>query len=144
MDSRLAGIARRLGWTYTRYADDLTFSAGAGTPAVEAIGYLLARVRHIAQDEGFVVNEKKTRVQRPSAPQTVTGIVVNARPGVPRDTVRRLRAILHRARAEGLTAQNREGRPHFEAWLGGMIAYVQMVNPKQGEPLRRAFEQVGR
>ncbi|HEY7090168.1 MAG TPA: reverse transcriptase domain-containing protein, partial [Tepidisphaeraceae bacterium] len=51
LDSRLSGIAKKLGWTYTRYADDLTFSAD-GEPSKQ-IGYLLARIRHIAQDEGF-------------------------------------------------------------------------------------------
>jgi hypothetical protein len=139
LDSRLSGIAAKLGFAYTRYADDLTFSA----PADEGrVGYLLARVRHIARDEGFAVNEAKTRVQRPSARQTVTGVVVNARPGVPRTTVRRLRAILHRARTQGLAAQNRENHPHFEAWLRGMVAYVQMVNPGQAEPLRKSLAEL--
>jgi RNA-directed DNA polymerase len=133
-------MAAKLGWTYTRYADDLSFSA-SGEPS-EKIGYLLACVRHIAQDEGFTVNEAKTRVLRQSTRQLVTGVVVNDRPGVPRDEVRRLRAILHRAKTQGLAAQNRERVPHFEAWLGGMIAYIHMVNPKQAEPLRRALAAV--
>lgn len=138
MDGRLCGIARKLGWTYTRYADDLTFSADSS--AGEKPGYLLARVRHIAQDEGFQVNEKKTRVQRRNTAQTVTSIVVNQRPGAPRKLVRRLRAILHRAKHEGLAAQNRDHAPNFEAWLQGMIAYVCMVNPAQGTPLKVAFQ----
>lgn len=140
MDSRLAGIAAKLGWAYTRYADDLSFSAQG--EAAQKVGYLLARIRHIAQDEGFAVNEKKTRVLRQSDAQTVTGIVVNERAGVPRDTVRRLRAILHRAKAEGLAAQNRQKLPHFEQWVRGMIAYVTMVNPGQGKPLREALDRL--
>ena len=100
------------------------------------MGYVLARVRHISQDEGFVVNEKKTRVLRRNTAQLVTGIVVNERPAVPRKLVRRLRAILHHAKTEGLAAQNRCSHPHFEAWLGGMVAYVSMVNPEQGRPLQ--------
>jgi retron-type reverse transcriptase len=142
LDSRLNGIAMKLGWTYTRYADDLSFSA-SGEPS-QKIGYLLARVRHISQDEGFAVNEKKTRVLRQQNRQLVTGIVVNDRPGIDRRTIRRLRAILHRAKKEGLQAQNRERLPHFQAWLSGMIAYVHMVNPKQAEPLRREFDAVAR
>jgi RNA-directed DNA polymerase len=140
LDSRLAGIAKKLGWNYSRYADDMTFSASA-EPA-QKVGYLLARLRHIAQDEGFAVNEKKTRVQRQSARQSITGIVVNNRPGVPRDLARRLRAILHRAKTQGLAAQNQQHHPHFEAWLDGMIAYISMVNPRQAAPLRQAFDAV--
>jgi retron-type reverse transcriptase len=139
LDSRLNGIARKLGWQYTRYADDLSFSSSA-EGSHERIGYLLARIRHIAQDEGFAVNETKTRVARQSTRQLVTGVVVNQRPGVERKTVRRIRAILHRAKREGLAAQNREKIPHFEAWLSGMIAYIHMVNPKQAAPLRAALD----
>lgn len=138
LDARLNGIATKLGWTYTRYADDMTFSAD-GEPA-KLTAYLMARVRHIAEGEGFVVNEKKTRVQRRNTAQTVTGVVVNTRPGISRHVVRRMRAILHRAGKEGLAAQNRQQHPHFEVWVRGMIAYISMVNPKQGQPLRSALD----
>jgi retron-type reverse transcriptase len=134
LDKRLAGLAAKLGLTYTRYADDLSFS-GDDT-AGDKVGYLLARVRHIAQDEGFAVNEAKSRVLRQGTAQLVTGLVVNDRPGVPRAEVRRLRAILHRARLEGLETQNREQRPDFVAWLRGKIAFVEMVRPETGAKLR--------
>ena len=141
LDKRLNGLAEKLGSRYTRYADDITFS-GSGEVA-EKIGWLLAKIRHIAEDEGFRINQNKTRVHRPHTAQMVTGIVVNERPGVPRKLVRRLRAILHRAQFEGLENQNRENRPHFEDWVRGMVAYIQMVNPKQAEPLKQALEKLG-
>jgi len=138
LDKRLAGLAAKLGLTYTRYADDLTFSGGAEFET--RAGYLMARVRHIAEDEGFTVNEKKSRVHRRNTAQRVTGLVVNDRPGVVRREVRRLRAILHHARTEGLDAQNREGRPNFRAWLRGKIAYVGMVRPEVGAKFRAELE----
>ncbi|QDU58349.1 reverse transcriptase family protein [Aeoliella mucimassa] len=140
MDTRLTAISSKLGWSYSRYADDLTFSTAG--EASQQVGYLLARIRHITQEEGFGLNRKKTRVQRRSAQQSVTGIVVNDRAGVARKTVRQLRAILHNAKTTGLAAQNREGRPDFEAWLQGMIAYVRMVNPEQAASLTDAYEQL--
>jgi RNA-directed DNA polymerase len=142
LDRRLGGLAARLGLRYTRYADDLTFS---GTAEVEPkLGYLLARVRHLALAEGFRVNEKKTRVLRRGAAQVVTGLVVNDRPGVARREVRRLRAILHRARTEGLEAQNRAGHPNFRAWLLGKIAYVRMARPEVGAKLLAEFRALER
>ena len=70
LDKRLQGIAAKLSLSYTRYADDLTLS---GQDSLKTrIGYVMARVRHIADDEGFVVNEKKSRVQRRNTAQTVT------------------------------------------------------------------------
>jgi retron-type reverse transcriptase len=140
LDKRLGGMARKLGLTYTRYADDLTFAGGQDLN--ERIGYLMARVRHIAAEEGFAVNGKKSRVLRRNAAQRVTGLVVNDRPGVAREEVRRLRAILHQARTEGLDRQNREGRPNFLAWLRGKIAYIGMARPEVGARLRAALDKV--
>lgn len=140
LDKRLLGLAAKMGFTYTRYADDLTFSGGP--ELAERVGYLIARVRHFAREEGFTLNEKKSRVMRRNAAQTVTGVVVNDKPSVSRDELRRLRAILHRAKAEGLDAQNREGRPNFRAWLEGKIAFVSMIRPDVGARLKAEFAAV--
>ena len=75
LDRRLGGATRKLGWTYTRYADDLTFSAPAAGSAQVAL--IFARVRAIVTAEGFAVNEAKGRVQR-GGRHTVTGLVVIA------------------------------------------------------------------
>ena len=138
LDKRLLGVAAKLGLTYTRYADDLSFSGSAELQG--KIGWLLAKVRNICREEGFQVNEKKTRVMRRSRAQTVTGVVVNDKPSVPRDELRRLRAILHRAKTEGLDAQNRDGRPNFREWLRGKIAFVSMVRPDAGAKLKASFD----
>jgi retron-type reverse transcriptase len=130
LDRRLAGLAKKLGLACTRYADDITLSGGP--EVMDKIGYLMARVRHIAQEEGFAVQERKSRVQRRNTAQVVTGLVVNDKPGVRRRELRRIRAILHRARREGLDFQNREKRPNFRAWLEGKIAWISMSRPEIG------------
>lgn len=140
LDRRLGGVAAKLGWTYTRYADDLTFSGDTLVPKGEknpkSVGWLLARMRHVCEAEGFEVNEKKVRVLRRNAAQTVTGIVVNEKPSTSRAERRKLRAILHHARFEGLERQNRIGHANYVAWLRGHVAYVLMVNPAQGQKLK--------
>jgi retron-type reverse transcriptase len=140
LDRRLGGVAAKLGWTYTRYADDLSFSGDTLVPKGErnrrSVGWLLARVRHICEAEGFAVNEKKVRVQRRNTAQVVTGVVVNEKASTPRDERRRLRAILHHARFEGIEKQNRIGHANYVAWLRGHVAYVMMVNPEQGKKLK--------
>lgn len=133
LDRRLSGMARKHGFTYTRYADDLTFS-GDGKTSSE-IAMLLARVRHVVDEEGFAINPKKGRVQRASGRQTVTGIVVNDRPSVPREEVRLLRAILRNAEKTSLAAQNRENLPHFEAHIRGRLSYLHMVDPGRAAPM---------
>lgn len=138
LDRRLSGMATERGFTYTRYADDLTFSAPAGKR--EEVGRLLARVRHVAAEEGFTLHPRKGRVQRAGGRQTVTGIVVNQKPALAREEVRRLRAILHGARRTGLEAQNREGRPYFAAWLRGKLAYLAMVDRERGLAMLRELD----
>src|SRR5262245_846107 len=140
LDRRLTGLAGKLNLVYTRYADDLTFSAAE--PMKERVGYLMARVRHIAQDEGFTVNEKKSRVLRRNAAQLVTGLVVNDKPTLRRRDIRRLRAILHRAAREGLDKQNRTGHPHFVAQLRGKIALLHMVRPELAAKFRTQLTSV--
>ncbi|SIN69542.1 RNA-directed DNA polymerase [Singulisphaera sp. GP187] len=138
LDRRLGGLARKFDLSYTRYADDLTLSGDATLEA--RVGYLMARLRHIASEEGFAVNEAKSRVLRQGTAQTVTGLVVNDRPGVRRAEVRRLRAILHRAKSEGLASQNHAGHPDFLAWLHGKIAFVAMARPEAGAALRAELD----
>jgi retron-type reverse transcriptase len=142
LDRRLRGMSAQAGWTYTRYADDLTFSAAAGKR--DQVGRLLARVRHLAAEEGFTLHPRKGRVQRMAGRQTVTGIVVNRKLSVPREEVRRLRAILHGAKRAGLEAQNREGRPYFEAWLRGKLAYLAMVDRPRGLSMLRQLDDLPR
>ena len=140
LDRRLSGASKKLGFTYTRYADDLTFSSDAA--AAKQLALLFARVRHIVKEEGFVVNEAKGRVQRKARRQSVTGVVVNDKPGVPREEVRRLRAILHGATRTGLAAQNRDNRADFDAYLRGKIAYIAMIDAAKGAALLAAYKAV--
>jgi hypothetical protein len=140
LDRRMSGLAKALGYGYTRYADDLAFSwrkaSGDETSRAQApIGTLLRGVATILDGEGFRVHRKKTAVRRAGSSQRITGLVVNKAPDapparVPRETIRRLRAAIH----------NREkGKPGKEgeslAQLRGMAAFVYMVDPKKG----RAF-----
>lgn len=140
LDLRLSGMAEKLGWNYTRYADDITWSIQE-TPS-PSIGYILSRIRHIVDDEGFELNHSKTRVLRRNQRQSVTGVTVNDQPGIPRATIRRVRSILHNAKRTGLAAQNVDNHPYFESWLLGMIGWIQMVNPKRGRQLRSAYEEL--
>lgn len=121
LDRRLAGLARSLGFRYTRYADDLTFS-GDDTAAAAR---LLGGARRIVEAEGFTVNASKTRAMRKGRRQTVTGVVVNDALGLSRQDRRRLRAAIHQA--DGSAARREELRGH--------VAYVRMLSPKQAEPL---------
>ncbi|HWB80567.1 MAG TPA: reverse transcriptase family protein [Nannocystaceae bacterium] len=135
LDARLAGLARKFEFVYTRYADDLTFSGDE----LPKLGALLGAVRRVITAEGFVENAAKTRIMHRGRRQEVTGLVVNERVGLSRTQRRRLRAILHNCAKTGIAAQNREEHPRFRAWLEGMIAYVQSVDPRRAVAWRNAL-----
>jgi len=128
MDRRLAGLARRYGFAYTRYADDLTFS-GNDIAGAHALRLLAARV---VEEEGFKVNQRKTQIRRNGSRQTVTGVVVNDVLGLSRQERRRLRAAIHRY-VKASAAGN--GNPAQLARLDGKVAYLSMLNAVQARRL---------
>lgn len=145
LDRRLLGLARQLGFVYTRYADDLTFSA-SGEAARDNVGRLLGRVRWILRDEGFTPHPDKERVMRKGRRQEVTGLVVNAdKPGVPRETRRRLRAALHRATQAGAgQPAHWQGQAARPSQLLGLAQFVHQVDPVQGGRLLAQARQLQR
>ncbi|TAL23308.1 MAG: RNA-directed DNA polymerase [Aquabacterium sp.] len=133
LDRRLQGLADKMGYTYTRYADDLTFSAPP--EAADRVGRLLRQVDHVLHDEGFTPHPDKQRVMRAGSRQEVTGVVVNQKPSVSRDERRRLRAALHNAQRNGIEAATWQGRPATRETLVGYARFVQMVDAHQGAGL---------
>lgn len=125
LDQRLTRLAAKVGATYTRYADDLTFSFKATDVR---IGRFMWWVDVICQQEGFLERPDKRRVLRNKHQQRVTGLVVNAGVHVPRADRKRFRAILHNCAKHGVASQAK-GRDDFEAYLAGYAAYVAMVEP---------------
>lgn len=133
LDARLTGLARSLGFTYTRYADDMTFS-GSGE-AAGRVGPLLKYLAEIVTAEGFTLHPDKTRVMRRGSHQEVTGLTVNEAVAVPRETLRRFRALLHQIGRSG-PAGKRWGRSDDVMTAAhGFACFVRMVSPETGARL---------
>lgn len=129
LDRRLAGLARKRQLTYTRYADDLTFSGDLDRAQAES---LRALATHLIASEGFTVNAKKTRIMASGARQSVTNVVVNQTLGLSRKERRRWRASAHQ-----LSLRPESERAGLRAQLEGRIAFLHMLNPRQAEALAR-------
>lgn len=128
LDRRLAGLAAKHGFSFTRYADDLTFS---GDDAAK-VTTLLQSVAKIVAAEGFQLNTAKTHVMRKGNRQMVAGVVVNETAGLSRTERRKLRAAIHQ-----LGANPPAEAVSVRRQLAGKVAYLHMLNPKQAEPLAR-------
>jgi retron-type reverse transcriptase len=121
LDRRLAGLAKSRGITYTRYADDMIFSGGPDTPKI------LRAVRAYVAEEGFTLNEKKTRILRRGRRQEVCGLVVNERVSVPRKWRRRVRAEVHHL------ATGRDAKPPNFAHLRGELAFLKCFHAQEAQ-----------
>ena len=140
LDCRLTGLAKRFGATYTRYADDLTFSGGHELRRTQL--RLRKWVIRVVTEEGFTLNAAKTRVKSQSDRQTVTGLVVNVKPNVRRRDFDLLKAILTNCVRHGPASQNRDKLPHFRAHLQGRVAFVASIHPVRGAKLRAIFTRI--
>jgi RNA-directed DNA polymerase len=131
LDRRLTGLARSLDATYTRYADDLTFSGDA-----QIAPLLLRAVPQIVTDAGFRPNPAKTRVMPARGRQTVTGLTVNSRVNIARESYDKLKATIHHLSRPD---DPRRTNAAFLTSLLGQIAWVEQVHPQRGDRLRNAF-----
>lgn len=102
LDMRLVRLAKKYGVTYSRYADDITFSTSqkdfpaglaAPDPADATIWQLSDELLGKITASGFAVNPAKTRMQFRGSRQTVTGLVVNEKINIPSDYYRKARAM---------------------------------------------------
>lgn len=106
LDSALRGLAQNHGCTYTRYADDITFSTTRpqlpkqiATLKFDEAGkrrvLLGDALRQIIEGNRFKINESKVRLRVAGQRFEVTGLVVGRGVNVPREYVRGVRGLLH-------------------------------------------------
>ena len=110
LDIHLVRLASHNGCTYSRYADDLTFSTNkpefpapiakrtAGDESNWRPGNELAR---LVQKSGFEINPLKTRMQYRDSRQEVTGLVVNRKVNVRSEYRHTVRAMVHHLLTRG-------------------------------------------
>ena len=122
LDRRLEGLARRFHMTYTRYADDMTFSSNHNV--YRDGGDFMSELNRIISECGFTVNPSKTRLQKRGARQEVTGLNVGERVNVSRHYVKTLRVMIHHI------AINDQPTKHDVNVAKGKLNYLCMVKGK--------------
>lgn len=139
LDRRMKGVAKRFGLHYSRYADDMTFSSMHNV--YQEGGEFRQEISRIITEQGFIMNENKTRLQKAGARQEVTGLTVNAIANVSRKYISDLRWILHVWEKEGYAKAYalfypkykhekgyiKKGEPVMENVIGGKLNYLRMV-----------------
>ncbi len=143
LDRRLAGLAKRFGLRYSRYADDITFSSMHYV--YQKTGEFRKELERIITDQGFQINENKTRLQKRGSRQEVTGIIVSDKLNVTQKYVREIRDILYIWARYGYGAAYAKFLPNYKSKKGhikkgnpdlinvidGKLMYLKMVKGEE-------------
>ncbi|QDA59994.1 reverse transcriptase family protein [Hymenobacter jejuensis] len=113
---------------YTRYADDLIFS-GDLEPKL-----LIGKIEGILLNNGFILNNSKTRIMRPWQRQIVTGLIVNekSKVQVPIEARRKLRQEMYYINKFGLDSHlsyTKNYKAKYLIHLLGVAKYMFFINP---------------
>ena len=135
LDKRLSGLARRFHLTYTRYADDITFSSNHNV--YQKDGEFMKELHRIIEECHFTINPNKTRLQKRGSRQEVTGLTVSEKPNVSRKYIKNLRVLIHRIRYQEIPSMHDihivRGKLNFLRMVKGAdnptyIAYIKKLN----------------
>lgn len=157
LDRRLNGLAKRFGATYSRYADDITFSSIHNIYRKKDFQYELYRI--VEENQGLKINPEKTRLQKHGYRKEATGLVVNEKVNVKRRYVKDLRKWLYLwekygyERAEQIFKKDytadkghvKKGEPNLENVLDGKLDFLKMVKGEQDSTylkLRERFDKL--
>ncbi|MBC7122464.1 MAG: RNA-directed DNA polymerase, partial [Pseudothermotoga sp.] len=124
-DEKLQKYFEERGFVYTRYADDVTVSTDQEVTD-EMIQQIVEETSQIIAP--FKWNAKKIKIYGPNEPHYVLGLIVNAKPNVPKQKRRLIRAMVHNFVRKHALPQG-EDPIRYKRKLMGKLAYCLFVNP---------------
>lgn len=138
LDRRLNGLAKRFNATYTRYADDISFSSMHNIYNLDS--EFIQELYRIVDEQGFIVNHSKTRLQKNGCRQEVTGLTVCKKINVNRKFVSSIRQLLYIWNKYGLIEAEKcykkyleknntiiKKTPNLPSVMKGKIEFIRMV-----------------
>lgn len=139
LDYVLSAVANRFGLSYSRYADDITFSSEHNV--FQNDSPFLKEIQRVISEQGFRINEKKTRLQKDGYRKEVTGLLVNNKVNVQKRYLKQIRLWLYYwerygyDRAYGFFIQQYKAdkkniiseRPDMASVIGGKLDFLKMV-----------------
>ncbi|RGK77995.1 RNA-directed DNA polymerase [Parabacteroides sp. 20_3] len=143
MDEIFDKYANECKISYSRYADDLTFSGERGS-----IISLLA-VKKIIRQQGFTINLKKTKYLRNSGKQSVTGITVNNGLFVDKSVINMIKQELYyclkfgyKAHLKYKQAKGESIKSGYKEWLFGKICFIYSIDKNRGVNFFKIYNQI--
>lgn len=152
LDAQLQKLAKVTNSTYTRYADDITFSFTCSKRRLPEEVVIMRddaagpghAITQIIEDNGFKINYDKVRIAGKTSRMEVTGLTVNEKTNVSRRYIRQISSMLYAWRKHEYEAAEKEfndkysvrhrasGHPKsFKYVLKGKLAFLKSVRGKR-------------
>lgn len=148
-DELLTSMAGDLGMTYTRYADDLTFSTVSPTFERETARRVINEIYQVLRRYGLTPNLAKTKIVPPRSRKIVLGLQVDQdEPRLTRAFKMKMRMHLHYLEREDIGPLKHAERRGFSAVAGmrnhlmGLAAYASQIEPVYGKELKDRLEKL--
>ncbi|MBK7573344.1 MAG: RNA-directed DNA polymerase [Bacteroidetes bacterium] len=157
LDRKLLRFAAQYKSSYTRYADDITYSSNQNKFSAE----FESKLQEIIHEEGFEINSNKTRLQDFKRRQEVTGLIVNRKVNLNIEFIKQVRfwlyvwekfgyASFHERLSSdyiksGNTSKRKGGHPLNV--LRGKINFISMVRGKEDSTViqfKRKFDELNK
>lgn len=140
MDEMMLEYCKYRGITYTRYADDMTFSGNYNVklPPVEDI-------YKIVYQNGFKVNRMKTKMRFKGCKQEVTGLTVTNGVHVSKKYKKEILRELHFCKKFGVYEHYQHLKTKkglYKDWLRGKIMFVRQIDPVCGNKMLEKFNEL--
>lgn len=143
-DAALTDLATEMRATYTRYSDDLTFSAGPDFSRDKATT-LINRSARILGRHGFRLQRRKTRISPPGARHVVLGLLVDDKvrllPVYKRRLETHVRGVSRFGLVEHVQFRNFDSVLSFINHIDGSIAFARDVEPEFATSLCARWEE---
>ena len=130
IDTEISEFCKERKIRYTRYADDLTFSGDFDDKE------LYNEVSIILSKNGLELNEAKTKLMPRGNRQIVTGIIVNNKPQLDKETRRLIRQEVYYIKKYSLESHMKKSNVNSSFYLNsliGKISFGMYLNPKDSK-----------
>nr|WP_315024189.1 reverse transcriptase family protein [uncultured Aminipila sp.] len=140
MDYELNAFSKRINATYTRYADDITFSSS------NDLNFAIVEIREILVKYGFECNDLKTHMMKGVTRKIVTGLLVNEEIKILKQYKRKLKQEIYYCKKFGVTAHLENVKAdkfiNYREHLYGKAYYIKMVEPIIGEKFLKELDEI--
>jgi RNA-directed DNA polymerase len=143
MDTKIKELLSKKACKYSRYADDLCFSANDldNLPSIRDL-------KKIIESEGFYINEEKIKLNRRGTKQYVTGLTIANEVNIPKAKRKEIFKHLYFAHKYGPAShisRLKEGgfnHQNFQDWILGHISFNYSINQKIGKKMFSIYNKI--